>query len=411
MKANFYILLLFFIGIFANSQEVKFEGRLGAQYEKFGIKKGDKWLVEPKYEKYVDFDKNGIALVATGKKWFINGKAQYGDLWGIVNKEGFELTEQKYLSIHSYENGAAIVEGTNRLLGFIDLSGKEILETKYLEVTNFNGNGHSIVTSKDQNGKEIYQKVDKKGNLIKAYKNVLEKYTDAAKDGNLSAMNEIGAMYLYGDNGVEKNYTLAKEWFLKSSGKGNGSASRAIGMMYQYGYGVNQDFAKAIEWYNKAIEQKDTDAIVNFGLMYEKGQGQQKNSFVAFGFYQEAANKNNLSGYYNLARCHHYGIGTAVDFKKAIDNYIKSEPAYSNSPAFYNEVAYCYLANNQVDNAISTLNIALKVDPNYANGYDSLGEMYLKKGDREKAISYYKKSAQMGLENAKKWCKENNIAF
>ncbi|GAF76904.1 unnamed protein product, partial [marine sediment metagenome] len=49
--------------------------------------------------------------------------------------------------------------------------------------------------------------------------------------------------------------------------------------------------------------------------------------------------------------------------------------------------------------AIRVFKLNVELFPESANAYDSLGEMYMKTGDKKKAIKNYKKSLELNSEN------------
>lgn len=69
-----------------------------------------------------------------------------------------------------------------------------------------------------------------------------------------------------------------------------------------------------------------------------------------------------------------------------------------------NQTAYQLAAIGMEDSALELLKIAAQVNPKEANLYDSIGELYLGKGQTQEAISYYKKALEVDpdFENAKR---------
>lgn len=91
------------------------------------------------------------------------------------------------------------------------------------------------------------------------------------------------------------------------------------------------------------------------------------------------------------------GISAAAAYFDDIRVLHKDE--YYIGEAEFNELAYGYLKNKKIDEAIAVLKMAISELPDAANLYDSLGEMYLKKGDREQAVLNYKKSLVLNPHN------------
>jgi CubicO group peptidase (beta-lactamase class C family) len=73
-------------------------------------------------------------------------------------------------------------------------------------------------------------------------------------------------------------------------------------------------------------------------------------------------------------------------------------------PAHLNQFGYGLMQEGELDKAIEVFILNTKLFPNAPNVWDSLGEAYMNKGDKEKAVANYKKVLEMdpGNQNAKK---------
>jgi C-terminal processing protease CtpA/Prc len=60
-----------------------------------------------------------------------------------------------------------------------------------------------------------------------------------------------------------------------------------------------------------------------------------------------------------------------------------------------NKAGYAFLQDNNIMKAISVFKINTELYPNDANAWDSLGEAYLKIGDKENALKSYKKAVSI----------------
>lgn len=91
-------------------------------------------------------------------------------------------------------------------------------------------------------------------------------------------------------------------------------------------------------------------------------------------------------------------------FRQLCDN---GNDVYFDEPSF-NAMGYYLMNSGKIIEAIEIFKMNVKVFPESANAYDSLGEAYLKNGDKELAITNYKKSLDINPnnENAKKVLKE-----
>lgn len=65
----------------------------------------------------------------------------------------------------------------------------------------------------------------------------------------------------------------------------------------------------------------------------------------------------------------------------------------------FNSLAYTFLNQNRIKEAIEFLKISVNIFPESANLYDSLGEMCLADGDKKSAIENYKRSVELNPSN------------
>lgn len=152
----------------------------------------------------------------------------------------------------------------------------------------------------------------------------------------------IGKMHCYG-LGIQQDYEKAFEWFLKSAKEGNKFAQYSLGNLYYYGNGTDKDLSQAFQWYMKSAEQGQPYASYSIAQMYNKGEYVSKDENQAHEYYKQA-----LTGFLELE------------------------------------------SKDQADD----------------NLYYKLGSMF-KKGlgtdiDMDKAIDYFKRSAEMNNTNAKR---------
>ncbi|MDP4262938.1 MAG: tetratricopeptide repeat protein [Bacteroidota bacterium] len=64
-----------------------------------------------------------------------------------------------------------------------------------------------------------------------------------------------------------------------------------------------------------------------------------------------------------------------------------------------NTLDYQALQNNDTAKAIEIFQINIELFPGSYNVYDSMGEVWMDKGDYKKAISYYEKSIALNPDN------------
>jgi len=64
-----------------------------------------------------------------------------------------------------------------------------------------------------------------------------------------------------------------------------------------------------------------------------------------------------------------------------------------------NSLGYYYLNRRRIESALAIFQFNVKTFPHSANVYDSLGEAYYRKGDKENAVSNYNKSLDINPQN------------
>lgn len=85
-----------------------------------------------------------------------------------------------------------------------------------------------------------------------------------AQRGECGAAHNVGVAYVTG-NGVEKNETEARTWFLRAARLGSHSAMYSLGIVYRFGQGVEVDPVESAAWYALAatyIAQNDDEWVV-----------------------------------------------------------------------------------------------------------------------------------------------------
>ncbi|KAF0977030.1 hypothetical protein FDP41_003683 [Naegleria fowleri] len=120
------------------------------------------------------------------------------------------------------------------------------------------------------------------------------------------SQNMMGNIYSNG-NGVDIDYTKAKEYYEMAAKQNYSSGFHNLGNMYYYGNGVQQDFTKAMELFELAAQKTHYDVTCNkylafenhyaealyvLGTMYELGDGVEKDTRKAIEYYQQAVQLN-----------------------------------------------------------------------------------------------------------------------
>lgn len=139
----------------------------------------------------------------------------------------------------------------------------------------------------------------------------------AVQNGQVSALVEIGKVYLYNDADDAKAVSFVRE----AAGKGDWNGELCLGDCYYYGYGIEEDEFEAAKWYRKAAEQGQPYAQFNLGRMLLRGEGPRQDEGEGIQLITEAAEygradaQDFLGDYYNYRK---------NDADKAVDWYLKA---------------------------------------------------------------------------------------
>ena len=179
-------------------------------------------------------------------------------------------------------------------------------------------------------------------------------YRTAADEGDASAQNSLGLMYLDGTNGVQQDYAQAIHYFQLAAAQGNSKAQSNLGYVYHFGLGVTQDYLTAARYYNLAVAQGDASAQNNLGTLYYYGQGVAQDKAAAARYYKLAAAGSNGYAQSNLG--YMYEMGEIVAKNYAIARHYFELSAAQGNPRGETNLGYLYSRGLGV-----TKNIALAV--------------------------------------------------
>lgn len=105
------------------------------------------------------------------------------------------------------------------------------------------------------------------------------------------------------------------------------------------------------------------------------------------------------------------GIETAIDNYRELKK--ESPGLFDFSENQLNVLGYTLLNDNRIDEAIKIFELNMEAFPKSSNVYDSMGEAFMKRGENQKAIEYYKKSLELnpGNENGIKMLKKLGVDY
>ncbi len=155
--------------------------------------------------------------------------------------------------------------------------------------------------------------------LEKDPKKAVELYNKAISQGYTEAMNHLGFCYELGD-GVEKNRTIALEWFKKSAELNDLDGMYQLAKYYEYGFDTCEiDEKKAFELYEKLTNLGYENAIGSLACCYEFGTVIEKDELKAYNLYKKACDNGSIGAYYSLAMFYKKGKVVKQDYKIAFE--------------------------------------------------------------------------------------------
>jgi uncharacterized protein len=125
------------------------------------------------------------------------------------------------------------------------------------------------------------------------YQRALASWRPLAVQGNPTAQNNLGIMYLDG-KGVPQNTSEAVRYLSLSAAAGSSLGQNNLGGLYRDGKGVPRDYGKAAQWFAASASQGNSAGMYNLGLMYEMGQGIKAEPFHAYMWYALAADMGSM---------------------------------------------------------------------------------------------------------------------
>jgi TPR repeat protein len=145
----------------------------------------------------------------------------------------------------------------------------------------------------------------------------VEFYTQAAENGNVGAMQNLGTLYLNGI-GSEKNYTKALHYLSKAADLGSPAAYNGLGYMTEHGLGVKANKTLALQYFKQAAAAGHVESQSNLGNFYLNGQGVPQDFSMALHYFEPAAAAGHRPAIVSLAVMYLNGYGVKKSCKKAL---------------------------------------------------------------------------------------------
>lgn len=208
------------------------------------------------------------------------------------------------------------------------------------------------------------------------------------------------------DKGIDM--TKAFECYKKAAKLEYAPAFFALGECYYLGTGTDEDGHNAFKFFSKAADYGIDEAMKSLFFCYVLGLGVEKNEREGFNLLKMYCKKcpDDEDGQFFLGYAYKDGIGTAVDYDKAIQCYKKAP----NSREALFDLGLCFLNKENPDKAYLNIKKAAELEHPEAMYYLSL---FYKQGvvvnqNDEKADEWYNRAIEAGYEPDEENYEANN---
>ncbi len=89
------------------------------------------------------------------------------------------------------------------------------------------------------------------------------------------------------------DYQTSFKSFLRRADNGDSAATNFVGIHYYLGLGVERDFSVAAQWFERAARAANADAQRNLGVLYMRGWGVPRDNVTAYGWLFQASSQGN----------------------------------------------------------------------------------------------------------------------
>lgn len=209
-------------------------------------------------------------------------------------------------------------------------------------------------------------------------------YTQEAVDrGYKLAVFDLGYMYLYGHENVDKDSVKAKRYFRmvfdlikEEADSRNMDAANLLGLVYLNGWGTAKDSILAFQYFRKAAIGGYPIAMHNTAQLYMKGIGVDKNPYRAIHWYEKASFVNYSKSIYALGEVYFNGIGIKQDYVKAFTYFEQAAHLGHGNAMFF--LGLMYSNGNGVDKNLTEAAYWYRksAELGYAGSQNNLGLLY-----------------------------------
>jgi TPR repeat protein len=185
----------------------------------------------------------------------------------------------------------------------------------------------------------------------------------AAENGEGSAAHYLGYCYAEGLR-VAKNPETGAAWYQRALKGGYLPSANNLGLLYQRGLLGSNDLGRAVYYYTYAAERGLAQSQANLGILYRDGNGLKYDPAEAMRWFRQAAGQGHPAAMVEIGRLYRFGRGVSTNLPEAI-KWFEMAAEKKNPPGMFN-----------------------------------LGLLYEDQGQPDKAVQYYRQSADLGSSDA-----------
>lgn len=212
--------------------------------------------------------------------------------------------------------------------------------------------------------------------LEQNYSQAFKCFIRSAKLGYDQAKYEAGKLCVEG-RGVKKDPERAYKLFMSAAQNGYVKAHYEVANCFLEGVGTMKDWSSAYKYFCRSYELCEADraeSAYKIGICHLRSPVPDKEE--AFRWFLDSSELGNAEATYMLGECYYFGVGVAPDAAAAVDAYLEAESILSDR-----------------DEGELSSKICMALAQCYEHGSGTAK-------DHTKAIYYYKKAAESGVDEA-----------
>ncbi len=247
------------------------------------------------------------------------------------------------------------------------------------------------------------------------FEEAVKYYKLAADQGDAHAQYNLANCYVNGE-GVEKNLDEAYRLYKQAAEQGFNLANQAlvdlvgkeinteknleeydedpIGRLQRMIGGLNFLSAQAMQ-IQEENDEEDPNRQNSLGEMYYYGHGVEQNYETAFKWYKRSAENGNADSQNKLGYMYSKGEGTEQNFTEAVKWWKQAAAQYESEAAFNLGIMY-YAGGDGIEKDEKESEYWLDIAANNGYAKDDIADYFYNVNDFDKAIKWYKSSAEEG---------------